>query len=125
MNCGYEIPTLSQKNTIKGDETTRDELMQRDTTSNTISSQYEYTVMKCLPPLQLSQNHFPTVMISYHLSVIFRTVNSVWLMSGCSITLVCYQLILDFLPQDGFKVFPPTCCLSKLRTHISCKASAY
>ena len=74
MNCGYGIPIFSQNNTIKGDETTRDELTQRDTTTSTIPSQYEYTVMKNPPPLQLSQNNFPTVMISYHLSVIFRTV---------------------------------------------------
>ena len=72
MNCGYGIPIFFQNNTIKlkGDETTRDEFMQRDTTTSTISSQYEYTVMKCPPPLQLSQNHFPTVMISYQSSFV-------------------------------------------------------
>ena len=78
MNCGYEIPTLPQNNTIKGDEITRDEFMQRDTTTSTISSQYEYTQEEMSPTPSTVSKSLPNS--NDKLSVIFRTVNKLLIM---------------------------------------------
>ena len=73
MNGGYEILTLSQNNPIKGDEKTRDELKQRDTTTSTISSQYEYWIYcdEMSPTVSTVSKSLPNS--NDKLSIIFRT----------------------------------------------------